>query len=482
MAASRRDLLKLGGLALAGAMAGGCAQVARRLPKNEPPEDLSLPAGKVDRTVRLLNRAGFGPTPGQATLVSQIGHEEWLNQQLARKSPEDYRLQAQLMRLDVLRIDGMELRDINEDLLVRQLNQAALLRATYSGDQVYERMVDFWTNHFNIYARKGLAAYRKAMDEKTVVRDHALGKFPDMLRASAHSPAMLAYLDNQFSRKEAPNENYARELMELHTLGVHGGYTQKDVREVARCFTGWSIQRGFLRRKGAFFFDEERHDKGEKVVLGHRIPAGGGIEDGDRVLDILAADLRTADFIARKMCRHFLGDMDSPLKAPLAKVYVDTGGDIKAMLRVLFSSEELLDGPPVAKRPFDFVVSALRATSAESDCSEPLQKHLEQMGQSLYEWPMPDGYPDGAQPWTGSLLARWNFAIALTSGKIPGTETNLPDLADRTKETDAIAAASSLVFTRKLDKEASQVYLRHAGQDVSKAAALMLASPEFQWR
>ncbi len=461
---------------------GGCAQVARRLPKNEPPQDLSLPEGKVDTTVRLLNRAGFGPTPGQVAQVKQTGHEQWLNAQFKRASPEDYRLQAQLMRLDVLRVDGMELRDINEDLLVRQLNQAALLRAVYSGDQVYERMVDFWTNHFNIYARKGLAAYRKAMDEKTVVRDHALGKFPDMLRASAHSPAMLAYLDNQFSRKEAPNENYARELMELHTLGVHGGYTQKDVREVARCFTGWSIQRGFLRRRGAFFFDDSRHDTGEKVVLGHRIPAGGGVEDGEQVLDILAAHPRTAEFVAGKMCRHFLGESDSPIQASLAKAYRETGGSIQAMLRPLFLSPELLEGPPVAKRPFDFLTSALRAVNAESDCSEPLQKHLAQMGQSLYEWPMPDGYPDGAQPWTGSLLARWNFAMALAGGKIPGTDTNLTDLADRTEQREATDAASTLIFSRVLDQGQRTCFARHAGQDVQRAAALMLASPEFQWR
>ncbi|MEZ0326764.1 MAG: DUF1800 domain-containing protein [Fimbriimonas sp.] len=482
MEASRRDVLRLGGVALSGAMIGGCAQVARRLPKNEPPEDLSLPSGNVDTTVRLLNRAGFGPTPGQVAQVKAMGHEVWLNAQFARSSPEDYRLQAQLMRLDVLRIDGMELRDINEDLLVRQLNQAALLRGIYSGDQVYERMVDFWTNHFNIYARKGLAAYRKAMDEKTVVRDHALGKFPHMLRASAHSPAMLAYLDNQFSRKEAPNENYARELMELHTLGVHGGYTQRDVREVARCFTGWSIQRGFLQRKGAFFFDEARHDTGEKMVLGHRIPVGGGVEDGEQVLDILAKDPRTAEFVAGKMCRHFLGDTDSPVKATLAKAYLDTDGDIQSMLRPLFLSKELLEGPPVAKRPFDFVVSAMRAVNAESDCSEPLQKHLEQMGQALYQWPMPDGYPDGAQPWTGSLLARWNFAMALAENKIPGTDTNLKDLADRTEQKNPVDAASSLVFTRKLDPDEVRTFERHAGQDVNKAAALMLASPEFQWR
>jgi uncharacterized protein (DUF1800 family) len=476
MHVSRRDVLAGAGLLAL----GGCAQVARRLPKNEPPEDVSLPA-HPDQTVRLLNRAGFGPTPGQVAQVAALGHERWINEQLERHSPSDFRLEAQLARLDVLRIDGYELRDMVEDHLVRQLNQAALLRATYSGDQIYERMVDFWTNHFNIYARKGLAAYRKARDEREVVRKHALGKFPDMLRASAQSPAMLAYLDNQFSRQEAPNENYARELMELHTLGVHGGYTQKDVREVARCFTGWTIERG-IWGKGRFKFDAERHDKGEKLVLGRRIRAGGGIEDGEQVLEILGTDSRTASFISGKLCRHFLGDFESPVRERLTKEYLATGGDIKAMLRVLFGSEELLTGAPVAKRPFDFVVSALRATNAESDCGEPMLKHLSAMGQSLYEWPMPDGYPDGAQPWTGSLLARWNFAYALSSGHIGGTDLQLSDLADRTNETDAVRAAATLILNRQLKSKEGQAYLRRAGQNIEAAVTLMIASPEFQWR
>jgi uncharacterized protein (DUF1800 family) len=478
-APTRRDLLKATGFAL-GVSVAGCAPIARRLPKNEIPDDLSLPPGKSDETVRLLNRGTFGPRPGQVAEVKALGHQAWVEAQLARSSPEDYRLQAQLARLDVLRIDGYELHDLSEDFMLRQLNQAALLRAVYSGDQVFERLVDLWTNHFNIYARKGLASYRKAKDEKNVIRAHALGRFPDMLRASAKSPAMLAYLDNQFSRKEAPNENYARELMELHTLGVGGGYTQRDVREVARCFTGWSIERRFLRPRGSFRFDPERHDTGEKVVLGHRIPAGGGVEDGERVLDILATHPQTASFIAGKLARHFIGDADSPLRDGLAKTYLATGGDIKAMVRQTLLSREILNGPPIAKRPFDFLASALRALDVESDCGPPLQKHLEAMGQALYEWPMPDGYPDGAEPWTGSLLARWNFAVSLTENKIDGTDINLEQLVKRTGEGSAQGLAT-LVLNRRLQTDEKRRHERLAKSDPGRTA-LLLASPEFQWR
>jgi uncharacterized protein (DUF1800 family) len=340
-------------------------------------------------------------------------------------------------------------------------------------------MVDFWNNHFNIYARKGLASFRKARDDREVIRKHALGSFPEMLRASAHSPAMLAYLDNQFSTKRAPNENYARELMELHTLGVHSGYTQQDVRDVARCFTGWSIERRFLRPKGSFVFNDEDHDKGEKRVLGHRIPAGGGIEDGEMVLDILARDPRTADFVASKLCRSFLGDRESQLKPSLAKTYAQTQGDIGSMLKQLLLSKELLEGPPIAKRPLDFLVSALRAVDAESDCGPDLQRYLSTMGQSLYEWPMPDGYPDGAQPWTGSLLARWNFAFALCEGRIPGTEVQLKDIEARSAASDATRAVEAVVFSRRGDDPRIS---QHSRGDVSRAAALLLSSPEFQWK
>jgi uncharacterized protein (DUF1800 family) len=479
MESSRRDLLMMGGAALAAGLASGCAQVARRLPGRDIPASLEAPSGDVDSTTRLINRAGFGPMPGQVAEVKALGHDAWVDQQLERKLGEDMRLQAQLMRLDVLRIDGMELRDVPEDTMVHQFNQALLLRATYSGDQLFERMVDFWGNHFNIYARKGITAYRKARDERDVIRKHALGSFPDMLRASAKSPAMLAYLDNQFSKKEAPNENYARELMELHSLGVHGGYTQKDVREVARCFTGWSIEKRFLRPKGTFLFEEEKHDRGAKEVLGHVIPAGGGVQDGERVLEILALHRQTARFVSGKMCRHFLGDSESPVRARLEKIYLETKGQVKPMLRELLLSDELLSGRPVAKRPLDYLVSALRAVGAESDCGPGLQQHLVKMGQSLYEWPMPDGYPDGAQPWTGSLLARWNFAFALCEGSIPGTDVRLKELAERTGQRDVTASVHEVIHS---SEAVPKLIAQHSDNDYAKAAALMLSAPGFQWR
>jgi hypothetical protein len=221
-----------------------------------------------------------------------MGREAFVDEQL---HPTD----ASEPQILTLRLRGMvgeardsgawDLQDLPERDVLRQLSQAALLRAVYSHWQLRERLVDLWTNHFNIYARKNRGAYYTPTDQANVIRAHALGTFPDLLRASARSPAMLGYLDNEANRKGVPNENYARELLELHTLGVNGGYTQRDVREVARCLTGWTIEDRFLRRRGTFRFAAERHDNGEKIVLGHRIPAGGGEGDGERVLDIVCA-------------------------------------------------------------------------------------------------------------------------------------------------------------------------------------------------
>lgn len=467
MQTSRRTALKLAGAAFAGGALAGCAQVARRLPKNELPIAIAAPTAKVAKEIRILNRAAYGPLPGQSATVAELGLTNWVDHQLKADATDDLRLQSQLLHLDVLTVDGMELHDFEEDAMVRQFNQAILLRAAYSENQLFERMVDFWSNHFNIYARKGLASYRKAKDERDVVRANALGKFPDMLHASAKSPAMLAYLDNQFSRKAAPNENYAREIMELHTLGVNSGYTQTDIREVARCFTGWSIERRFLHRKGSFVFNEEDHDRGEKTVLGHRIQAGRGIEDGMQVLDILSKDPRTASFVSGKMCRYFLGDEHSDLRPKLAGIYTKTGGEIAPMVRTILLSDECLEGPAVAKRPIDFLVSAVRATNADTDFGEGVQEHLRTMGQSVYEWPMPDGYPDGVEPWTGSLLARWNFALALTSDEVGGTAVDLDDLTQRTGH-DGLHA----IFG------GSKVQ----GDDAKESAALYLCRPEFQWR
>lgn len=471
---TRRELLLAGASA---ATLAGCARIARRLDDDLPP-DLRIPGGDVRPAVRLLNRAGFGPRPGQLAAIEAHPLEAWVDQQLLADDSESTGLSLQLSRLEALRIDGMELRDIPESEILRQLSQAAILRATYSKWQLRERMVDFWTNHFNIYGRKGLAAYRKTTDDVDVIRRHALGTFPALLRASAHSAAMLAYLDNRQNIRGAANENYARELMELHTLGVHGGYTQQDVQEVARCFTGWTVEDRFLRHAGAFRFDDERHDHGPKTVLGHEIPGGRGIEDGEQVLTILVEHPACARFIATKLCRYFLGRNDSPWVEKLARIYSETGGDIPSMLKPLLLSEELLRGPGVVKRPFDFVVSALRALDATTDARQHLQRHLEAMGQPLFEWPMPDGYPDRTSAWTGSLLSRWNFAFSLARGQIADTSVDLQRLQERLAG-DAVAEFTALAMPGEGDAR-----LRSAAQshDAGTVAALALCSPEFQWR
>ncbi len=465
---TRRQALALG---VAGLAAAGCGRVAYQVQGDDLPADIDLPHVDVHPTVRLLNRAGFGPKPGQVAEVEKLGRGRWIDRQLNPGEDEPVALAFQLGNLEALYMDSAELRDEADDEVIFQIQAAALLMAIYSPWQIRERMVDFWTNHFNIYARKGLGAYQKPADDAEVIRKNALGTFPNLLKASAHSPAMLAYLDNQVNQAGVANENYARELMELHTLGLHGGYTQKDVQEVARCFTGWTVETRFGYRAGSFRFDESVHDDKPKLVLGTVIPAGGGEKDAEVVLEILAKHPSTARFIASKLCRHFLGTTESPWVDKLAAIYRDTGGDIKSLLKPLFLCPELLEGPPVVKRPLDFVVSALRAFDAESDCGPPLQKHLANMGQSPYDWPMPDGYPDRTSAWTGSLLARWNFALALTTGQIGATSIDFDRLSRKMDRFDV----------KQLAFDTSPIVDRFES-DRTKSAALALCAPEFQWR
>jgi hypothetical protein len=479
---SRRDCLRLGALAGAGALLSGCSEPFRRYTAPELPKSVALPPGDVEPVARLLNRIAFGPMPGEAARVASLGRKRYVAEQLRPGQEEPPFLTLRLSGLESLVESAADRRELfTEDEVLGQLQQAAILRAVYSPHQLRERMAEFWSNHFNIYARKGSGAFYKPTDELNVIRAHALGKFPAMLRASARSPAMLTYLDNQANRRGVPNENYARELMELHTLGVHGGYTQKDVQEVARCLTGWTVEDRFLRPPGTFRFDPDRHDDGSKTVLGVSIPAGGGESDGERVLDILAHHPAAARHIAGKLCRHFLGDAESPWAEKLAAIYARTGGDIREMLRPLLLSEEILHSPPLMKRPFDFVVSALRALNADTDGGADVQAHLARMGQPLYLWPMPDGYPDRASAWTGSLLARWNFALELASGRVGGTRVDLPGLA---RSSGAYAdSLIALVFARRADTDALRPLRdRIARRSLEEKAALLLASPEFQWR
>jgi uncharacterized protein (DUF1800 family) len=387
--------------------------------------------------------------------------------------------------------------------IVGELQASRILRAVYSERQLQEVMVDFWTNHFNVFAGKGADRWLLVSYDRDTIRPNAMGKFSNLLEATAQSPAMLFYLDNfqsvspnaqlgdgnrqrgqrgllaqllmggrannrnpnggpsprmtnnpeqqrpQQQARRGINENYARELMELHTLGVEGGYTQKDVQEVARCFTGWTIlaSRGagaatqaimsgpradMLRENaGRFFFNPRAHDDGEKTVLGHKIPAGGGIKDGLIVLDLLAHSSATAKFVATKLARHFVSDNPpAGLVDRVAAAFTKSDGDIRETLRAIFVSPEF-NSPEAyrakVKRPFELAISALRTLGAETTGGPQLHQWIARMGEPLYGFQTPNGYSDSAESWvnTGGLLERLNFGLMLASNRIPGTRVDL---------------------------------------------------------
>jgi uncharacterized protein (DUF1800 family) len=305
----------------------------------------------------------------------------------------------------------------------------ALLQALYSKRQLFEAMVAFWTDHLNINIEKGDCIYLKPWDDQNVIRKNALGKFRDLIRASATSPAMLVYLDgNQNKVGEHPNENYGRELLELHTLGVHGGYSQTDVREAARALTGWHVRTGFM--KGSVHFVAGDHDDGAKTILGHTLPAGLGERDVDDLVDIACRHPSTSTHIATKMVRRFVAD-DPPaaLVEKVAGVFRSTDGDIKQCVRTVLTSNEFKASAGVKfKPPFRFVVSALRAVGADTHAHAPLIKYLAQMGQGVFEFPTPDGYPDKTSPWLGTLLWRWNLAFALAGNQVPSVDAPIDKL------------------------------------------------------
>lgn len=472
-----------------GMAATGCITAARRVAGRDLPAEPTVPENaEFERTV--MNRLAFGPLPGDLTALRSRGFAKHLEEQLGADETEDAVLNFQLSRLDVLRVSAAELRDLPEGEVARQLRQATLLRMLYSKWQLRERMVDFWTNHFNIHAEKGDNAYRKPTDDLLVIRKHALGKFSDLVRASAKSAAMLGYLNNDVNKKGVPNENYARELMELHTMGVHGGYTQQDIKEVARCLTGWTVEdRKILRRLtddgpsdavgtgvDKFAFRSSDHDANPKIVLGRKISAEGSSE-GDQVIDIVSHHPATADFICGKLCRYFLGDERHPAHAAAAKAFLSSDGDIKTVLRAILTEENLKTARPLAKRPIDFLASAIRSVGAESDGGKAIQVHLEKMGQPLFGWPMPDGYPDKTAAWTGSLLARWNFAWALANGHLGGTWYDADRVMGREEMLAHGKGAKRAMSTLGPgDDPASQ---KKEGVAILAAA---LSAPEFQWR
>ena len=349
----------------------------------------------------------------------------------------------------------------NPQMVVTELQRAKLLRAVYSERQLYEMMVDFWENHFSIFANKDDDRYLLTGYDRETIRPFAMGRFRDLLGATAHSPAMLFYLDNWRSSVPRPyaatkdkpagvdgglNENYARELMELHTLGVDGGYTQTDVQEIARCFTGWTIQKP--NEQGLFLYRPGLHDDGEKVVLGHRILPGGGPADGERVLDILATHPATARFIATKLARRFISD--EPPQSVIdrgAAVFLKTDGSVRETLRAIVTSPEFFSTKVYRAKmrsPFEYVAAAMRALNAETDGDRPVLDAIGRMGQPVFGRITPDGYADRADQWlsSGAMIARFNFASALATNRLKGTKIDVARLLSGVDEAkkDSVAA------------------------------------------
>jgi uncharacterized protein (DUF1800 family) len=321
-----------------------------------------------------------------------------------------------------------------QQVVARDLAESKLLHVVYGNRQLEEVLTDFWYNHFNVFLEKGADHYLVTQYERDAIRPHVLGKFRDLLEATAKSPAMLFYLDNWQSAGAGPapargqrrglNENYGRELLELHTLGVDGGYTQQDVTETARCFTGWTIRQP--ERGGDFFFNPRMHDTGEKTVLGVKIPAGGGIEDGEKVLDILAHHPSTARFISRELAQRFVADDPPPeLVARMAQVFLKTDGDLREVMKTMFDSKEFWSAGAYRskmKSPLEFVASAVRASGAGVDYAFNLSEQVARLGQPPYRKQEPTGYSNLGREWMNSagLLARMNFAVQLAANRIPG--------------------------------------------------------------
>ena len=429
--------------------------------------------------------------------------------------------------------------------IVAELAMSKVLRAAYSERQLEQVLDDFWFNHFNVFAGKGEDRYYLTSYERDVIQPHVLGKFKDLVTASAKSPAMLFYLDNflsadpraaerqaaeraarqqirrgrfgnpwpprvppnqqaqQKKNERGLNENYGRELMELHTLGVEGGYTQKDVTEVARCFTGWTIEKP--RMSPEFKFDERLHDPDQKIVMGKKIHAGG-IKDGEQVIELLSRHPSTAKFISTKLARRFVSDNPpQTLLDRMTKTFQSSDGDIKAVLRAMIWSPEFWSRETYRakiKTPFELVISAVRALGTDVDTPQPLVQWVARIGEPLYQCQPPTGYSDKAETWvnTGALLNRLNFSLAVAGNRVRGARTDVSSLLGLDAQSDpkmaldravkmflsgqaGTATVETLqkqlenpqVIQAKLDDPQKQV-------DLGVVSGLVLGAPEFQRR
>jgi uncharacterized protein (DUF1800 family) len=538
---------------------GGHANFAGKLPIRELNEEEAI--------LHAVNRLGFGPRPGQVEQIEKTGLENWIQAQLHPENISDPLVDARLAQFPTLGLSaaglldqyppqdiaakrlGMKVDEYQKHLqdlakqpggmnslpfkdqneIVNDVMEAKMIRAVYSERQLAEQLSDFWFNHFNIFIYKDTDRWYLTPYERDAIRPHVLGKFRDLLEATAKSPAMLFYLDNSSSAdphafdrlklhpvrarsgekppplgpKRGLNENYGRELMELHTLGVDGGYKQEDVIQVARAFTGWTIESP--RDNPVFYFDERIHDPDPKRVLGKNIK-GGGMKDGEQVLDLLVKNQHTARHISLQLAEHFVSDDPPPaLVAHMAKTFEKSKGDIRAVMTTMIYSQEFWSRAAFrakVKTPFELVVSTVRALGADVDQPLQLAQWVARIGEPLYQCLTPNGYSDKAAAWvsTGALLNRVNFAVALTSNKVRGAQVDInslvgtdvganPQLALDRVETEFLAGQVSETTRATLEKEMVEPRILGAKLDdpvtqvnVGLITGLVLGSPEFQKR
>jgi uncharacterized protein (DUF1800 family) len=442
------------------------------------------------QAVHVLNRLGYGPKPGDIERVMRMGVPAYIDAQLHPESiPYPQELSARLAALETVNAPAGELvgrfaqlqkqvknegedakqrRRVEMAKIAREAAEARLLRAIDSPRQLEEVMVDFWYNHFNVFANKGVDRALITSYERDAIRPYALGSFRDLLGATAHHPAMLYYLDNFLStssdfhargrafgpkaKARGLNENYARELMELHTLGVDGGYTQKDVTELARMLTGWTFdQRSLVRNNITFRFDPRRHDDGTKTWLGMLVQPRGQ-QEGEMALDVLAVHPATAHHISYELAQYFVSDNPPPaLVDRMAKTWLQTRGDIRSVLKTLFTSDEFMSPAAVGakfKTPYQFVVSAVRASGEPVVNVLPLTNAMNQLGMPLYGCLTPDGYKNTQDAWLNpdALARRITFATALGSGRMPLSVKP----SDRAQAMNAMAAMPSMASAKPL--------------------------------
>lgn len=494
MTLSRRQFLQLGGMTAAALSLSQTELTAWASPP------LQVPAAN-NPALHLLNRIAYHVDPTELARAQSMGLAAYLEEQLNPDTIDDSAADGQLRMVPILGLSREDLYLLDNYRVWQAMIKGFVVRAVHTKRQLLERMTEFWADHFNVAGED--YATENAVMQRDVIRTNALGTFRDLLFGTAKSPAMLYYLDNFNNIAEHPNENYARELLELHTLGVEGGYTEQDVYEVARAFTGWTVRNGV---DGGFYFDDYNHDTGEKVILGHTLPAGRGIEDGLHVLSILATHPQTARYVSEKLCRRFVSDFPpQSIIDSTMQVWLESSGDIKTILRHLFNSAEFAaSAGQKFRRPLDFVVGALKVTGTTFDADWILSELLDRSGQVPYNWGPPNGYPDFADAWinTSGLLFRWNAAMFLAEEAYSdpyfegdtqirervGSPATVGTLVDRVAEqvfgaplppTDSApfvtyasdgATADARLFTETIAGKLGTLY------------ALMLASPLYQWR